>query len=69
MVEGKDDAEVTYVNSKTGFGGLRIVQVVDGLIYISETHMEEGHRYPTSEHTINIWIYLWIPIDHFNVGG
>jgi len=44
MVEGKDDEEVTYVNSKTGFDSRRIVKGVDHLIYISDTNMEEGHR-------------------------
>jgi len=44
MVEGKDDEAVTYVNSKTGFGSLRIVKVVHRLIYISETDMEEWHQ-------------------------
>jgi len=44
MVEGKDDEAVTYENSETGFGSLRIVKDVDRLIYISDTNMEEGHR-------------------------
>jgi len=44
LVEGKDDTAVTYENSKTGFGSLRIVEGVDRLIYISDTDMEEGHR-------------------------
>jgi len=44
MVEGKDDKAVTYVNTETGFGSLRIVKGVDRLIYISNTNMEEGHR-------------------------
>jgi len=35
MVEGKDDKAVTYVNSETGFGSLRIVKGMDSLIYIS----------------------------------
>jgi len=42
-VSGKDDKAVTYENSETGFGTLRIVKGVDGLIYISDTDMEEGH--------------------------
>jgi len=67
MVEGKDDEAVTYVNSKTGFGSLRIVKGVDRLIYISDTDMEEGYRYHTIEHTIYIKIYLWIPIDLLNL--
>jgi len=44
MVEGMDDKAVTYVNSETDFGSLRIVKGVDRLIYISDTDMEEGHR-------------------------
>jgi hypothetical protein len=44
MVEGKDDKAVTYVNSETRFGSLRIVKGVDRLIYISDTDTEEGHR-------------------------
>jgi len=44
MVGGKDDKAVTYVNSETGFGSLRIVKGVDRLIDISDTDMEEGHR-------------------------
>jgi len=44
MVEGKDDEAVTYVNSETGFGNLRIVKRVYRLIYINDTDMEEGHR-------------------------
>ena len=44
MVESKDDKAVTYVNSETGFGSLRIVKDVDRLIYISDADMEEGHR-------------------------
>ena len=41
MIDSKDDVAVTYVNSKTGFGSLRIIQYVDHLIYISNTNMEE----------------------------
>jgi len=44
MLEGKDEKAVTYVNSETGFGSLRIVKGVDRLIYISNTDMEEGHQ-------------------------
>jgi len=44
MVEGKDDEAVTYVNSESSFGSLRIVQGVERLIYISDTDIEEGHR-------------------------
>jgi len=43
MVEVKDEQAVTYVDSETGFGCLRIVKEVDRLIYISDTDMEEGH--------------------------
>ena len=43
MVEDKDDMAVTYVNSKTDFGSLRIFKGVDHLIFISDTDMEEGH--------------------------
>jgi len=43
MVVGKDDKTVTYVNSHTGFGSLRIVKGVDREIYISDTDMEEGN--------------------------
>jgi len=32
MVEGKDDDEVTYLNSEHGFGSVRIVKGVDCLI-------------------------------------
>jgi len=32
-----------YVNSKTGFGSLRIVKGVDRLIYISDIDIEEEH--------------------------
>jgi hypothetical protein len=35
---------VTYENSETGLGSLRVVKGVDRLIYISDTNMEEGHR-------------------------
>jgi hypothetical protein len=35
----------TYENTETGFDSLRIVKGVDRLIYISDTDMEEGHRY------------------------
>jgi len=44
MVEGKDDEAVTYVNSETDFGSLRIVQGVDRLTYISDTDMEKRHQ-------------------------
>jgi hypothetical protein len=44
MVKGNDDKAVTYVNSETGFGSLRIVKAVDHLIYISNTDIKEGHR-------------------------
>jgi len=44
MVEAKEDKTVTYVNSETGFGSLRIVKGVDCLIYSSDTNMEEGYR-------------------------
>ena len=63
MVEGKDDEAVMYVNSEAGFGSLRIVKGVDRLIYISDTHMEEEHRYSTIKQTIYIEIYLPIAID------
>jgi len=43
MVEAKDDKVVTYVNSETGFGSLRIVKGVDHLIYISDTDLVERH--------------------------
>jgi hypothetical protein len=43
VIHGKDDKAVTYVNSETGFGSLRIVKGVHRLIYISDTDMEEGH--------------------------
>jgi len=33
-----------YVNSETDLNSLRIVKVVDRLIYISDTDMEKGHR-------------------------
>jgi len=62
MVEAKDEEALRYVNSEMGFGGLRIVKGVDRLIYTSNTNMEEGHQYPTIEHTICIKMYLWIPI-------
>jgi len=40
---GKDDEAVAYVNSKTGFGSVRIVKSVDRLIYIIDsTDMDEG---------------------------
>jgi len=35
---------VTYENSKTGFGSLRIVKGVDRLIYISDSDMQKGQR-------------------------
>jgi hypothetical protein len=41
---------------ETGFGSLRIVKGADRLIYISNTNMEEGHRYCSMEHTIYIQI-------------
>jgi len=41
MVEGKDDEAVMSVNSKIGFGSLRMVKGVDRLIYISDTDIEE----------------------------
>jgi len=44
MVEGKDDKAVTYVNSETALGSLRIVKGVDCLIYINNTNMKEGHQ-------------------------
>jgi len=44
MVEGKKDKAAMYVNSKTGFGSIRIVKGVDRLIHISNTDMEEGHK-------------------------
>jgi len=43
MVEALDEEAVTYENSETGFGSLRIVKGVDHLIYISDTDWEEGH--------------------------
>jgi uncharacterized ferredoxin-like protein len=44
IVKGLDETAVTYVNSETGFGRLQIVMSLDGLIYISDTDMQEGHR-------------------------
>jgi len=44
VLEEKDDEAVTYVNSETGFGSLRIVNGADRLINISDTNMEEGHQ-------------------------
>ena len=44
MVESNDDKAVTYENSQTGFGSLRIVMGVDRLIYICDTDIEDGHR-------------------------
>jgi len=44
MVEAKDGMVVTYVNSETGLGSLRIVKGVDRLTYIRDTNLEEGHR-------------------------
>jgi len=44
MVDGKDDKPVTYKNSETGFGSLRIIKGVDHLIYICDSDMEEGRR-------------------------
>jgi hypothetical protein len=44
MIKTKDEEGVTYANSETGFGSLRIVKDVDRLIYISDTEMEKGHR-------------------------
>jgi hypothetical protein len=35
---------VTYENSETHFGSLRIVKGVDSLVYISDTDMEEGYQ-------------------------
>jgi hypothetical protein len=67
MVEGKDDQDVTYVNSWTGYHSLKIVKSVDNLIYISDTDMEEGHWYPTIEHTIYNKIYLRNPIDFLDL--
>jgi len=63
MVKGKNDEAVMNDNSKTGCDSLRIVKGVDRLIYISDTDMEDGPRYPTIEYTIYIMIYLRIPID------
>jgi hypothetical protein len=63
MVECEDDKEVTYLNSETGFGSLRIVNGVDRMIYISDTNIQERHRSHTNEHTICSQIYLQIPID------
>ena len=63
MVKIKDDKAVTYVNSETGLGRLRIVKDVDRLIYICDTDMEEGHRSHSIEYTIYLQIYLQIPID------
>jgi hypothetical protein len=56
MVEGKSDNAVTYVNSETGFGRLRIVMGVDRLIYISDTDIEDGHQKHTIQHPIYIQI-------------
>ena len=44
MVVALDNEAVTYVNSKMGFGSLRIVKIVDPLICISNIDLEEGHR-------------------------
>jgi len=44
MVEANDEEAVTYVNSETGFGSLRIVKSADRLIYFCDTDMEKGHR-------------------------
>jgi len=63
MVEGKDHKAVTYVNSAAGFSSLRIVNGVDSLIYISNSDIEEGHRYHSIKYTIYLKIYLQIPID------
>jgi len=54
MVEGNEDKVVTYANSETGFGGLRIVKRWACLIYISDTTMVEGHRWSTISHIIYI---------------
>jgi len=43
MVQGKNDEVLTYENSITGFGSLRIIKSADRLIYISDTNMEEAH--------------------------
>ena len=63
MVEANDEEAVTYVNSETGFGSLRIVKSADRLIYFCDTDMEKGHRWPTIDHTIYSKIYLRILID------
>jgi len=44
MEDGEANKAVTYENSETGFGSLRIVKGVDLLIYISDTDMVEGHQ-------------------------
>jgi len=44
MEDGKDDKAVMYMNFETGFGSLRIVKSLDGVIYISDTEMEEGYQ-------------------------
>jgi len=62
MVEEWDDKAVPYVNSNTGFGSLWLVEVVDVMINISNTDMEEGHRQPTINHTTYMKIDQSIPI-------
>jgi hypothetical protein len=44
MVEARMTKAVTYENSETGFGSLKIVKGVDRLIYVSDTVMEKGHQ-------------------------
>jgi len=63
MVEEKDDKAVMYVNSETGFGSLRIVKGLEHLMYISDSDMVEGHRYPTIKHKIYIKIYLKVAVN------
>jgi len=67
MVDDKDDQLLTYTNSKSGLGILRIVEGVNRVIYISDTEKEEGHHKPTIEYTIYIKLSLLIPIDFLNL--
>lgn len=55
------------MNSKIGCGSVTIVQGVDHLICIGDTDIIEGHRYHTTECTINIKMYLQMPIDHLDL--
>jgi hypothetical protein len=43
MIDGNDDEAGTYVNLKTGFRSLMIVDGVGRLIYIGKTNMENEY--------------------------